>query len=189
MDSPEQYGVTIVGPTAKDSSWQAHAPNAFDKSQFRIDWERQVVTCPMGKESRYWLTDQQGIARQFQVFFNRDDCLICPAREQCTRAKNGGRVLSLQPRPYHEALQELRQYQQTQAFKARYAARSGIECVFAQANRRCDVQQARYRGQRKTQVQQLLTATAINLLRWDAWLQERPIAPTRRARFAVLLAA
>ena len=55
--------------------------------------------------------------------------------------------------------------------------------------RRCDLQQARYRGLRKTQVQQLLTATAINLLRWDAWQQERPIAPTRRARFAVLLAA
>lgn len=131
VDSPEHYGVTIVGPTAKDSSWQAHTPHAFDKSQFRIDWERQVVTCPMGKQSRYWLTDQQGIARQFQVFFNRDDCLICPARAQCTHAKNGGRVLSLQPRPYHEALQELRHYQRTQEFKARYAARSGIECVFS----------------------------------------------------------
>ena len=98
-------------------------------------------------------------------------------------------MLTLQPRPYHEALQELRHYQRTQEFKARYAARSGIECVFAQASRRCDVQQARYHGQQKTQVQQLLTATAINLLRWDAWQQERPIAPTRHSRFAVLLAA
>jgi transposase len=119
----------------------------------------------MGKASHLWLTDQQGTARQVQVFFNRDDCLACAARARCTRAKKGARVLSLQPRPYHEALQELRQYQQTQAFKVRYAARSGVECVFSQASRRCDIQQARYRGRRKTQVQQLLTATAINLLR------------------------
>src|SRR5215831_13699168 len=95
VDSPQQYGVTILGPTAKDSSWQAHTPGAFDKSQFQVDWERQVVTCPMGKASHLWLTDQQGTARQMQVFFNRDDCLACGARAQCTRAKKGARVLSL----------------------------------------------------------------------------------------------
>ena len=111
------------------------------------------------------------------------------ARAQCTRSKQGRRVLSLQPRPYLEALQELRQYQKTQAFKALYDARSGVECLFSQGSRRCDVQQARYRGQRKTHVQQLLSATAINLLRWDAWKQERPIAPTRHSRFSALLAA
>jgi len=131
VDSPQQFGVTILGPTARDSSWQAHTPGAFDKSQFQVDWERQVVTCPMGKESHLWLTDQQGIARQVQVFFKRDDCLACTARALCTRAKKGARIRSLQPRPDHEALQELRQYQQTQAFKARYAARAGVEGVFA----------------------------------------------------------
>jgi transposase len=181
--------VTLLGPTARDSRWQAHTPGAFDTSPFQVDWERQVVTCPMGKQSHLWVTDQLGVARQFQVFFTRDDCLACSARTQCTRATKGARILSLQPRPYHEALQDLRKSQQTQAFKARSAARAGVEAVFAQASRRCDIQQARYRGQRKTQVQQLLTATAITLLRWDAWKQERPIAPTRHARFAALLAA
>ena len=155
VDSPQQYGVTLIGPTARDSSWQAHTPGAFDKSHFQVDWERQVVTCPMGKQSHLWLTDQQGIARQVQVFFNRDDCLACSARAQCTRSKKGARILSLQPRPYHEALQDLRQYQRTQDFKQRYATRSGVECLFSQGSRRCDVQQARYRGQRKTHVQQL----------------------------------
>src|SRR5215472_14880383 len=94
VESPKQYGVRIVGPTARDSSWQAHTPNAFDKSQFCIDWERQIVTCPMGKQSRYWLANQRGADHLVQVFFNRDDCLICPARTQCTRSKNGGRVLT-----------------------------------------------------------------------------------------------
>ena len=189
VDSPQQYGVTVVGPVPRDSSWQAHTPDAFDKRHFSIDWERQVVTCPQGKQSHLWLTDQQSMSRQAQVFFHRDDCLPCPARALCTRSKTGARVLSLRPRPYHEALQDLRQYQQTQAFRDRYAARSGVECLFSQGRRRCDVQQARYRGLRKTHLQQLLSATAINLLRWDAWRQEQPIAPTRHARFTALLAA
>jgi transposase len=124
-----------------------------------------------------------------QGFFKREDCEVCSARAQCTRSKKGRRILSLQPRPYLEALQELRQYQRTTAFKAEYDARAGVECLFSQGSRRCDVQQARYRGQRKTHVQQLLSATAMNLLRWDACRQERPIAPTRHARFAVRLAA
>lgn len=189
VTSPQQYSVSIVGPVARDSSWQAHIPEAFDKTHFQVNWEQQVVTCPMGKTSHLWLTDQQGVARQAQVFFSRDDCLVCPARVRCTRSKKGARVLSLQPRPYHEALQELRQYQQTRAFQAQYAARSGVEVLFSQGGRRCDMQQARYRGLRKTHLQQFLTATAINLLRYDAWQQEYPIAPTRHARFAALLAA
>jgi hypothetical protein len=98
-------------------------------------------------------------------------------------------VLSLQPRLYHEALQELRMVQRTRDFQQRYADRSGVECLFSQGSRRCDLQQARYLGQRKTHVQQLLSATAINLLRWDAWKQERPIAPTRHSRFSALLVA
>ena len=189
VESPQQHGVRIIGPVARDSSWQAHIPNGFDQTHFRIDWERQVVTCPMGKESGLWYAEDPGKVRHVQVFFKREDCEACSARAQCTRSKKGRRVLSLQPRPYLEALQELRHYQRTAAFKAQYDARSGVECLFSQGSRRCDVQQARYRGQRKTHVQQLLSATAINLLRWDAWKQERPIAPTRHSRFTALLAA
>ena len=189
VESPKRHGVQVIGPVARDSSWQAHIPNGFDQTRFRIDWERQVVTCPMGKESGLWYAEDPGKVRHVQVFFKREDCEVCMARAQCTRSKQGRRVLSLQPRPYLEALQELRQHQKTQAFKALYDARSGVECLFSQGSRRCDVQQARSRGQRKTHGQQLLSATAINLLRWDAWKQERPIAPTSHARFAALLAA
>jgi hypothetical protein len=27
----------------------------FDKAHFLVDWEQQVVTCPMGKQSISWL--------------------------------------------------------------------------------------------------------------------------------------
>ena len=60
VDSPQRSGVTLIGPPARDSSWQAHTQGAFDTRQFQVDWERQVVPCPMGKERHLWLTDHQG---------------------------------------------------------------------------------------------------------------------------------
>src|SRR5512142_1281723 len=55
IDSSHEYGVTIVGPVADDPSWQARAGAGFDKGSFDIDWERQVVTCPAGKQNISWL--------------------------------------------------------------------------------------------------------------------------------------
>ena len=55
MESQRLYGVTLIGPVADDPSWPARAGTGFDKAQFLVDWERQVVTCPMGKQSISWL--------------------------------------------------------------------------------------------------------------------------------------
>src|SRR5262245_2305701 len=55
VDSQRDYGVTIVGPVADDPSWQARAGEGFDKGSFEVDWDRQVVTCPAGKQSISWL--------------------------------------------------------------------------------------------------------------------------------------
>jgi hypothetical protein len=55
VDSQRHYGVTIVGPVADDPGWQARQGTGFDKSQVMVDWERQVVTCPAGKQRISWL--------------------------------------------------------------------------------------------------------------------------------------
>src|SRR3954447_1632679 len=55
VTSPSAYGVTIVGPVAEDPSWQARAGAGFAKGSFSVDWDREVVTCPAGKESISWL--------------------------------------------------------------------------------------------------------------------------------------
>jgi hypothetical protein len=55
VDSQRLYDVTLIGPVADDPSWQARAGTGFDKAQFHVDWEQQVVTCPIGKQSISWL--------------------------------------------------------------------------------------------------------------------------------------
>ncbi|MGE8131184.1 transposase [Methylobacterium sp. NPDC080182] len=47
---------------------------------------------------------------------------------------------------------------------------------------------SRYLGLAKTHLQHLLTATAINLSRLAAWIDDTPAARTRRSAFARLMA-
>src|SRR3982751_3607923 len=116
-------GVEIIGPVADDPSWQARAAEGFDKSQFQVDWERKVVTCPAGKQSVSWLPHtypQNGM--KWEVRFSRTDCSPCPFRAQCTRAQVEPRLIGLQEREYYEALQARRQQQKTEEFQKQYAA-------------------------------------------------------------------
>jgi transposase len=97
--------------------------------------------------------------------------------------------LLLQDRAQHEALQKRRQEQATEEFRARYAARAGIEATHGQALRRCALRQCRYLGWAKTHLQHILTAIAINLLRIENWWSGLWPAKTRTSRFAQLHAA
>lgn len=164
--SRHEYGVTIVGPVADDSSWQARAGEGFNKSRFLVDWEHQVITCPMGKQSLSWLPNtypKNGLV--WEVRFARRDCTPCVHRSQCTKAKQEPHILGLQAREHHEALQAGRQHQTTDVFRRHYAARAGIEGTHEQAIRRCGLRQSRYIGLAKTHLQHLITATAINVVR------------------------
>jgi transposase len=175
VHSQREYGVTIVGPVAEDPSWQARAGQGFDKGSFVVDWDRQVVTCPAGKESISWLPNtyrKNGMV--FEARFARQDCTPCPMRSQCTKAEKEPRIIGLQAREHHKALREVRRGQTTEGFWSRYAARVGIEGTHEQAIRRCGLRQCRYIGEAKTHLQHLLTATAINVVRLSERRFPRP---------------
>jgi transposase len=122
VTSEQKYGVRIIGPVADDPSWQARAAEGFDKSRFVVDWERKLVTCPEGKQSISWLPHsypKNGYT--WEVRFASKDCMLCPQRTHCTKAKREPRIIYLQTQEQHEALQRARQEQQTEAFRLQYA--------------------------------------------------------------------
>jgi transposase len=187
VDSPREHGVTIVGPVADDPSWQARAEDGFDKAQFIVDWDRHAVTCPAGKQSISWLPStypKKGTV--FEARFSARDCTPCPLRCRCTKAKREPRIIGLQAREHHEALQAARKQQSTAEFRLNYAGRAGIEGTHGQAVRRCGLRQCRYIGLAKTRLQHVITAVAINLARIGAWWTDTPRATTRCSRFAAL---
>ncbi len=97
-----------------------------------------------------------------------------------------GRVLHVRPQAAHEALQARRDEQQTPEFPQEYARRAGIEGTLSQAVRGMGIRRARYDGLPKVQLQHVLTAVAINLVRVDAVLTQTPRGKTRRSHFARL---
>ena len=95
-------------------------------------------------------------------------------------------MLGLQTREEHETLQAARQRQTTEAFRQQYAARAAIEGTHEQAIRRCGLRRCRYIGLAKARLQHIITAAAINLVRFSEWLTGTPMAQTRCSRFAAL---
>jgi transposase len=151
LSSQTEHGVRIIGPVADDPSWQARAGEGFAKANFLFDWERQVATCPRGKQSYSWLPNIDATkVGSYQVRFSRADCSPCPVRAQCTKAKVEPRILFLQSRAEHDVLQSARDYQQTEAFGLEYALRAGVESLMSQGMRAFDLRKSRYIGCAKT---------------------------------------
>ena len=188
--SEHDHRIDLVGPIYEDRQWQAKAKQGFDAAHFRVDWDARQATCPQGKLSVRWCETETARGRTMvAIAFSAADCMACPTRALCTRAKTGARNLTLQPRAEHEAIQAARQRQQTTEFAARYAPRAGIEGTLSQGIRAFGLRQARYRGLAKTRVQHVATATAINLVRLADWLNQAPRSTTRCSRFAALAPA
>ncbi len=189
VSSQQQYGVDLFGPTREDYHWQAREGTGFEASQFVVDWQHECATCPAGQTSSSWTPAQDRRGNPvIKIKFAMQDCRPCPSREQCTHTHSASprRVLTVRPQQQYLALQAARHRQATQEFKTAYATRAGIEGTLSQGIRAFGLRQARYRGQGKVHLQQVFTATALNLCRMHAWLTSQPRAKTRQAAFVRL---
>jgi transposase len=182
--------IDLIGPAYKDNTWQAKADEGFDVANFRIDWEKKAVTCPEERQSIRWSETRTARGRSMiHIDFSPDDCTTCLSRSSCTRAKDLPRTLTLQPREEHEAIQFARKRQKREEFTSLYSQRAGIEGTVSQGVRAFGMRQARYRGLKKTHLQELATATAVNVGRIANWLNGVPTALTRRSPLAALAQA
>jgi len=72
-----------------------------------------------------------------------------------------------------------RREQDTDPWRKRYVARAGVERTIAQAVQACDARRTHYKGLAKVRLEHLLLATAIDLIRLDAWWTGKPLDRTR----------
>lgn len=187
VHSKTEYQISLIGPVRPDVSWQAQTNQGYDLAHFRIDWKEQTVTCPQGQTTHRWSpTQDQWGNNVINVKFARKTCQRCASRPLCTRAKTEPRELTLRSQAEHEALQTTRQQQQTPEWKAQYNVRAGVEGSLSQGIRAFGLRQARYLGLAKTHLQHILTAAAMNLVRFDAWVSGKPRAKTRTSHFQAL---
>ena len=184
----ERHGIELVGPPRPDLSWQARVDGAFRATDFTVDWESRRVRCPEERTSTTWgeYADKASGQRYVRAGFSPTDCRPCPSRPRCTRGPS--RRLNLLPHPEHEAVAAARTRLKTEAGRDLYRQRRGVEGTISQGVRAFGLRRARYRGLAKTGLQSIVTAAAIDLDRLAAWLDGRPLAPTRTSRFAALAA-
>jgi transposase len=184
--SAARYGIALITPVLLDTSRQAKAQAGFAAADFTIDWQAQQATCPAGHTSATWNpVVSEGIPKTV-VTFAALDCIPCPFKRQCTTAKKNRRQLSLQPREMTEALRQARDQQQTKDWNTDYALRAGVEGTIRQATAVTGLHHARYRGLAKTHLEHVYSATALNLIRLDAWWNGHPLDRTRTTHLARL---
>ncbi|OUL36096.1 DDE transposase [Nostoc sp. T09] len=188
VESHQVHQISLIGPVAIDTSWQAKLKTGFDVSAFVIDWDEKVAICPQGNSSRLWRKARDcNYNPLIEIIFDRKTCAVCPLRNLCTSSATAARKIKLRPREQFEALQQRRHQQQTPEFEQNYARRAGVEGTISQGVGRFDLRRTRYFGLAKTHLQHIATACAINLSRFFAWSNHIPQARTRTSSFASLL--
>ncbi|CAM5555329.1 hypothetical protein SALBM311S_02850 [Streptomyces alboniger] len=122
------------------------------------------------------------------MHFTAQDCAVCPVRGKCTKAANGkwGRSLHLLPQDQQEALEDRRREQLTDQWQQRYNIRAGVEGTISQAVRRTRIRRTRAHARLNTHLGHVFAATAINIIRLDAWLNGTPLGGTRTSHLARL---
>lgn len=185
VDSKRNFGITLLGPLRIDHSAQARAANGFDRTAFTIDWDNERVTCPQGMRNTIWSTCTERGRPSIVVRFPVEACQTCPVRSQCTSSTRNGRQLMLRPRDIHDAVKQARNEQTTDQWKQRYAIRAGVEATIHQAVT-TDIRRSRYLDLPKTHLAHVFTATAINLIRLNAWWTGTPPGRTRTSHLTTL---
>jgi transposase len=187
VDSREEFGVDLIGPTRPDDRWQAKAGAGFAAGDFVVDWEKKQAPCPAGKCSSSWTPAvDRGHNDVIKIKFSKRDCQACPSRAACTRA--ACRTITVRPQDQYVALQTARAREETEEFRAEYARRAGIEGTISPGVRAFGMRRSRSAGAAKTHLQHVATAAAINLVRISSWLMDEPREKTRTSAFAKLMA-
>ncbi|MFF1740771.1 IS1182 family transposase [Streptomyces mirabilis] len=185
----DAHGIELLGPVGLDTCHENHEGEHFAQSAFTIDWQAKTATCPQAQVSASWSDQRKSSGTAVsRVHFAAQDCASCPVRGKCTKAANGkwGRSLTLLPQDQQEALEDRRREQLTDQWQQRYNIRAGVEGTISQAVRRTRIRRTRYTGLPKTHLGHIFAATAINIIRLDAWLTPTPPGKTRTSHLAQL---
>lgn len=159
----QERGIDLIGRLPPAQSPQSRIPGGLTQGQFSIDWDTHTVLCPGGHRSNKGIRHSNG---GIQFRFRTATCKACPLRSRCSSGKRG-RTITITA--HHHILQAARARQETEAFKAIYRHRGGVEGCLSALDRAHGIRKKRYIGHAKGHLQALFTGAAANLRRAASW--------------------
>jgi transposase len=158
LTDPEGLNVDVFVPPK-----EPRCKRVFQAEDFTLSQDKETLTCPAGQTANYrrraWT--QQG----WQFYFARSICAACPLRSSCVPKlpHNAGRAVI--KNDYEADLQAARAKVQTPEYQQVRRQHGAVERKLGEMVRRHGARRARYWGQPRVLLQQLLTGMAVNIKR------------------------
>lgn len=153
----QELGGQLMGPVS-------NAEHPAAEKGFVIAPDGRHAICPAGHANKFCRlhTDAERNAQFYRLVW-RDCCKQCPRREGCVGKHQEHH---LEVRADYDLIQQRREEQKSQAFKAQMRQRNAIEGTGSELVRAHGLRRARYRGMVKVHMGHLLIAAACNVKRW-----------------------
>jgi len=161
MAQAHTEGWELLGPAQPSvTKGTGYVTEAFD-----VNVAARVATCPSGEASTQCSRLEEAASGKASYRFEWSwKCRNCTRRDACVGA--GQRHRSLVVGEHHGLLQARRRAMKPDAFTGLMNRRAAIEGTISELVRGHGIRQARYRGLRKTALQNWLTGAACNVKRW-----------------------
>ncbi len=173
LQDPDGLALDVTVPPRKEPETEL-----FTAEKFVEDAEAGTVTCPAGKTSSYRQRNQKntGTMYRFQAF----TCAGCPLASQCLSPQRQssqspfGRTVT--KNDYQEEYRRAREKATTAAYEATRREHLKVERKLGEVMNRHGGRRARYWGQAKVLIQELMACQATNVKRMIKLLSERELS-------------
>jgi transposase len=160
LSQAEQNGMELLGPTRPDPHKGPYNADAFD-----VDIEKRQAVCPQNKLSTQWsrIKDKYMGTEYYRIEW-ASQCDFCPVQGQCTRSKNGRRILVVGLR--HDLVEKRRKEMREAEFSKKMHPRNGIEGTHSELVRGHGLRRTKYRGLNRVSLSHYLMGAACNVKRY-----------------------
>ena len=183
-----QYQIDLLGPAHLDQQWQSRHNPKFCGENFSIDWHQKKAVCPAGKTSSSLPDAKTDTAKQVvKIKFSMKGCQPCLLRADCTKSGRARRTLRFCRKSNTRVSERCMKERRPENIERNINSVPGLRAQCAQATRGFGMRHSRYIGASKTHLQQVVSATAINVVSVTNWLREVLLAKTREPLFAKVM--
>lgn len=159
LEDPEDLAVDAYAPPSKEPETKRFTPDDFEEAP-----EQGRVSCPAGETSSYRQRDSRG--RSWIHRFKRATCEGCELVSRCmSHPPQGTFGRTVRKNDYEAEYERARQKATTAEYEAVRSEHPKVERKLGEVMNRHDGRRARYRGNGRVLMQELMSCTATNVKR------------------------